>query len=805
MAAKLKSDPHLEIAHVLFIDVVGYSKLLVNEQREVVQQLNQVVRKTPQFRKSEAAGKLIRIPVGDGMALVFFQTPEEPVQCAMEIARALKNHPHIRLRMGVHSGPVDQVKDVNDRLNVAGAGINMAQRVMSCGDAGHILVTKRMAVDLAQDSHWQPHLHELGEVDLKHGEKMGIVNVYTEELGNLQLPEKLAGLRQRRATFVTTPEVITIFRRKHALIAAAVVLAAALGIGFWKLHRPTRPNIGNTSPSVPEKSIAVLPFENLSDDKQNSYFTDGVQDEILADLAKVADLKVISRTSVMLYKTGKPRNLREIGQQLGVAHVLEGSVQRSANRVRVTAQLVDARTDAHLWAQTYDRDLADVFAIQTEIAKTIADQLQAKLSPTEKAAIEQPPTGDLAAFDLYTRAKTLLLSSFFVGGAKDDYLQAVELLNQAVARDPAFLLAYCQLAAAHDQLYLLNLDHTPARLASADAAVQAALRLQPNAGEAHLALAQHLYRGYLDYDHARAEIAIAQRTLPNDPLSFELTGYIARRQGRWEESIRNLERAIELDPRNLYTIEQVALTYQILHRYEQMAVTLDRALAVAPKDVPTRVARARVDLDWRADSRPLHTTIDAILAEKRGAVVSFADAWLDLALCEHDPAAAARALAALSGDTLGTGVGNVTFTRAFGEGLIARLRGDTAAARAAFTASRAEQEDLVRTQPDYAPALCALGLIDAGLGRREDALREGRRGVELLPVARDSLNGAAMIQFFAIICAWTGDKELALQQLAIVAQPPSQLTYGQLRLHPFWDPLRGDPRFEKIVASLAPK
>ena len=799
MAARIKSDPHLEIAHVLFIDVVGYSKLLVNEQREVVQQLTQVVRKTPQFRKSESAGKLIRIPVGDGMALVFFQTPEEPVQCAMEIARALRNHPRIRLRMGVHSGPVDQVKDVNDRSNVAGAGINIAQRVMDCGDAGHILVSKRVADDLAQDSLWQPHLHELGEIEAKHGARLGIVNLYSEEVGNPNPPEKFESLKQKQDASITAADAKNIFGHKRALSVAAILLLAVLGIGFWKFQHQRTSKLTSTSAAVPEKSIAVLPFENLSANQENAFFTDGVQDEILAYLAKVADLKVISRTSVMLYKSGNPRNLREIGQQLGVAHVLEGSVQRSANRVRVTAQLVDARSDAHLWAQTYDRDLADVFAIQSEIAKQIAAQLQAKLSPSEKAAIERPPTADLAAFDLYTRAQPLPLSHAFSTRIKENLLQAVELLNQAIARDPEFLLAYCQLAHAHDQLYFLNLDHTPARLASADAAVQTALRLRPDAGEAHLALADHLYRGYLDYDHARAEIAIAQRTLPNDPLAFELTGYIDRRQGRWEESTRNLERAIELDPRNFFTLQQLSLSYNSLRRYAQMAAVLDRALEIAPKDTDTRIGRAGVDLDWRADPRPLHTTIDIILGEDPAAAPSFAESWLNVALCERDVPACSRALVALADNTYGDGV--VRFNRAFSEGLVARVRGDAVAASAAFTASRTQQEELVRAQPDYAPDLCVLGLIDAGLGRKEEALREGRRAIELLPIARDAINGAYMIEFFAIICAWASEKDLAIQQLAIAAKTPGSLSYGQLKLHPFWDPLRGDPRFEKLVAE----
>jgi TolB-like protein/Tfp pilus assembly protein PilF len=600
-------------------------------------------------------------------------------------------------------------------------------------------------------------------------------------------------------------------RRNAWLLGIAGLLIAALAVGgYWLWHpwkiaaqtkatRATPPSAisAPTNPALREKSIAVLPFENLSANQENAFFTDGVQNEILANLAKVADLKVISRTSVMLYKSGNPRNLREIAEQLGVAHVLEGSVQRSANRVRVTAQLIDARSDAHLWAQTYDRDLADVFAIQSEIAKQIAAELQAKLSPSEKAAIERPPTADLAAFDLYTRAQPLPLSHAFSSRIKENLLQAVELLNQAIARDPEFLLAYCRLAHAHDQLYFLNLDHTPARLALADAAVQTALRLRPDAGEAHLALADHLYRGYLDYDHARAEIAIARRTLPNDPLIFELTGYIDRRQGRWEESTRNLERAIELDPRNFFTLQQISLSYSSLRRYAQMAAVLDRALEIAPKDADTTVGRAQVDLDWRADPRALHTTIEAILAETPAAAADIAEIWLNLALCERDPAAASRALVALSNNTFGDSA--VRFNRAFGEGVIGRMTKDDAKARAAFTPVRAEQEKIVESQPDYAPALCVLGLIDAGLGRKEEALREGRRAVELLPVEKDSINGALMIEYLAMIAAWIGEKDLACEQLAMAIRIPGSLSYGQLKLLPYWDPLRGDPRFDKLV------
>jgi serine/threonine-protein kinase len=553
---------------------------------------------------------------------------------------------------------------------------------------------------------------------------------------------------------------------------------------------------------APEKSIAVLPFENLSRDPDNAFFTDGVQDEILTALARIAHLKVISRTSVMEYKSGIARDLREIGQQLGVAHVLEGSVQRFGNRVRVNAQLVDTHTDAHLWAQSYDRDLADVFAIQSDIAKAIANQLQAKLSVSEQTAIEQPPTTDLTAFLLYNRAKSLLVLTTFSSGLEQKFLQAIDFLNQAVARDPSFLLAYCQLAYTHDQLYFVGFDHTPARLALAEAAIQAAFRLRPTAGEAHLARGENLFRGHLDYDGALAELDIARRTLPNDPRIFQLTGFIQVRQGKYEESLRNRERALQLDPRNLYIAQKVALITRLLRRYTEEAAVLARCLAVNPNDTDTKIARAALDLDWKADPRPMHQLIESIRAENPAAVATVADSWFRYALAERDASAAEAALEALGENTFGNDA--VNFGRSFGEGLIARMTNDDAKARAAFTAARAEQEKRVQAPPDYGPALCILGLIDAGLGRKEQALREGRRAVELLPVAKDSINGLHMIEYFAMIAAWTGEKDLACEQLAIATQLPGYISYGELKLLPWWDPLRGDPCFEKIVNFLAP-
>ena len=585
-------------------------------------------------------------------------------------------------------------------------------------------------------------------------------------------------------------------RRKPAiavLSAALVALAAVMGWNVWKsgLFR-----------AAPEKSIAVLPFENLSHDRDNVYFADGVQDEILTNLARIAELKVISRTSAIHYKSGLERDLRKIGQELGVANVLEGSVQRDGNRVRVNAHLIDARSHRELWGQSYDRDLADVFAIQSEIAMAIADQLHAKLSPNEKSEIERPATSDIAALSLYTRAENLLLTSFS-SAARAKLLEAVDLLNEAVARDPSFFHAYCRLSQIHDQLYLLGFDHTPARLALAEGAIQQASRLRPDAGETHLARAQNLYQGYLNYDGALAELEFARQLLPNDSRIFYLTGLIQRRQGDWEESTRNLERAIDFDPRNFFTLQQIALSYGVLRRYPEEIAVLERALAIEPADVDTKVALAAVQFHWKADTRPLHQAIDSIRATNPGALPSVANDWLSCALAERDIAAARNALDAF-GETLLTDYA-VHLNRPSMEGIIARMSKDEDDAQLAFTRARAEQEKIVEAQPDYGPPLCVLGLIDAALGHKEEALEEGRRAVELLPVEKDSINGQLMIAYLAMIAAWAGDKDLACQQLVIAVRPPSTVSYGQLKLLPFWDPLRGDPRFEKIVASLAPK
>jgi TolB-like protein/class 3 adenylate cyclase/Tfp pilus assembly protein PilF len=807
-------DLQLEIAHLLLIDVVGYSKLLVNEQIELLQELKQLVRSTECFRKAEARGELIRVPTGDGMALVFFHSPEEPARCALEISKALPDHPRIRLRMGIHSGPVGRVTDVNEKANIAGSGINVAQRVLDCGDAGHILLSAHVAEDLCEYRHWQPCLHDLGECEVKYGLRLHLFNLYKDGLGNPQVPEKLRRGRRRPASAVSVRPITAPRWPKGALTSAFLVFAVALTISSLIFFNRAPPATTTRAPApeakalseraaIPEKSIAVLPFENLSAEKENAYFADGVQDEILTGLSRVADLKVISRTSVMQFKAGPRPNLREVATALGVAHVLEGTVQRAGGRVRVNAQLIDARTDSQLWAERYDRDVADVFAIESELAGKIVAQLQAKISPSEKAAIEEKPTADLTAHDLYIRAKTLITTAVFSTPQAESLSEAVRLLNEAIEHDPAFALAYYQLAHTHDLLYFTGADHTPARLALADAAIQSLTRLVPNSGEAHLALAKHLYWGYLDYDRARNELSVAQKSLPNEPWAFVPAGYIDRRQGRWDESTKNLERAIELDPQNPAVLDQLAGNYRYLRRYADEKRVYDRAIAITPKDAALRASRAQIELYWHADPLPLISTIEAHVGENSSEAKHLAWAWIRGALCKRDYDGARRAMDALPID--GCYDDNIPFPRSWCEGVVAQLRGDKAAAHAAFTSARAEAAKVVAEQPNYAEGLCVLGMADAALGNKDEANREGRRAVELMPVSKDAIRGSLLIQYLAVIYAWAGERDLALEQLSVAARIPGQLSYGHLRLHPYWDPLRGDPRFEKIVASLAPK
>jgi TolB-like protein/tRNA A-37 threonylcarbamoyl transferase component Bud32/Flp pilus assembly protein TadD len=587
-------------------------------------------------------------------------------------------------------------------------------------------------------------------------------------------------------------------RNPSITVMAALLLALAvpLGVIVWKSAFVPPPRT---------TGIAVLPFENLSEDKENPSFADGIQDDILTKLAKVSDLKVISRTSVMEYR-GK-QNVREIGEALRVSHILEGSVRRNGSRIRLNAQLIDTRTDHHVWAQEYDRDLNDLFTVETQVAQSIANRLEAKISASEKASIEERPTKDLIAYDLYVRASSLMdwITSTSLSTIEKNLLSAVDLLNQAVARDPSFVRAYCKLAQAHDTFYFQGIDRTPARLALAKSAIDSAFRLKPDSGEAHLALAEHIYYESYDYARARAELALAQRALPNDAEVLWFSAIIDRRQGRWSDVVRKLKRAIELDPRNAARLFSLARNYLFLRDYEQAVETYNRGLVIDPNNISARIQRATIDVDRRADTRTLHNEIEKILVEDpfQAANDEIKRMRFLIALWERDTVGAARATGALpQKDFLGD---TYAFSRDFWVGVFARMKGDTAAARAAFTAARTVQEAQVRAQPDYPSHLAGLGIIDAVLGRKEEALREGRQAIELAPVEKNSIHRAFALTGFALICTWVGERDLAITQLEDVAKMPGGPTYGALRLDPLWDPLRDDPRFEKIVSSLAPK
>jgi TolB-like protein/class 3 adenylate cyclase/cytochrome c-type biogenesis protein CcmH/NrfG len=804
MSTELEPDLQLEIAHVLFMDIVGYSKLLINEQRECLRELSQIVRNTDAFRVAEAAGKLIRLPTGDGMALAFTSTPDAPVRCALQTGKALQPHPDLKVRMGVHSGPVSGLTDVNDRSNVAGSGINIAQRVMDCGDAGHILLSKRVAEDLAQYRHWQSYLHDLGECKVKHGEVISLVNLCNDEVGNPKFPAKLIRARH----LVGASHRPGVGRTWRAPIVVFLLLAAAIG-GWFLLRSPMLKSSGaapalNTASSIPEKSIAVLPFNNLSDNPEIAFFTDGVQEEILSNLAKVADLKVISRTSVMQYKTPRARNLREIGRQLGVAHVLEGSVQRANNRVRINAQLIDARTDAHVWAQRYDRDLADVFAIQSEIAKTIADQLQAKLSSNEEAALDLKPTENLAAYDLYlqaTQSGRNRASSIGSGGAEEAKHQ-IQLLTDAIAHDPGFLAAICLLAQHHLYLHWINADRSVDHLGLAKEQIARAERLQPNSPDVHLTRAVLHYWGARDYASALAELSIAQRSLPNDTRVLFFIALIERRQNNWAAATRRMEQLLTLDPCNISIVSELAGTYGVLLRYADAIKTLDHALAWKPLDFNIGFLRATMDFLWKADLRRWREVIESE-ATKTADPNDVITARVDLALKERDYHRAEQLLQNGGGTEFDD---NGFFTpREWKLALVARGLGEQAKATAAFRAARDRAAAAVREHPADAKALMVLGQIDAALGRKNDALEEGQRAVQSLPVSKDAVNGYQLLARLLTIYVQVGELDRALDSLENGIKQPYAPEYGSLKLDAVWDPLRGNPRFEKLAASLAPK
>lgn len=798
------TDLPVEIAHILFIDIVGYSKLLMNEQSEVLQQLNDVVRRTEQFRAAETTGKLIRIPVGDGMALVFYNGPEAPVRGAVEISQALRDYPQIRLRMGIHSGPVNKVLDVNERSNVAGAGINTAQRVMDCGDAGHILLSKRVADDLAPFGHWRSQLHELGEVESKHGETVFLVNFYNDKVGNRQLPQRLKRTRQEAIGSALGQPAPTVAKARRVPLMAILIGGVALILGglflLSRIGPKTVRNLASPNPeivtSIPEKSIAVLPFENLSTDQENAFFAGGVQDEILTDLAKIADLKVISRTSVMKYKSGPERSLRDIARALGVAHVVEGSVQRSGGMIRVHAQLIDARTDAHIWAEHYDRDIADVFAIQSEIAQKIAEQLRTKLSPQEKAGIAERPTADLSAYALYSQARAI---EVWADRPEKNLARKIQLLQQAVEHDPKFVLAWCELSKLQADLAMF--EDADNHLAAARRAAETALKLRPDLGQPHLALAYYYESNRAERERAYGELSIARRTLPNDALLFRILSQLDKRRNRWDDALAESRKAYELDPLNEETAYHLSDTYRSMRLYperEKLEQGVEASNGIAWSSLA--IAENRLDTGDPAAAQSFLSKIPIDFSPTD-------EIWFtrfSAAVYQRDYDAADQVLAAIPPE-MAEQMFDAKPPDSSADAFLARARGDQQKAQALYSAIREKVSAKWAGPPQKYFEIAKAARLDAGSGKKQEAINEALRAVELCPIAQDSLFGPDVVRTLALVYAWTGEPGLAIEQLEIIAKVPAGPSYGELKFDPTWDSLRRDPRFEKIVASLEPK
>ena len=797
MSTEVKKEIQLEIAHVLFIDIVGYSKLPITEQRALIERLNQIVRGTDEFQAAEAAGHLIKIPTGDGMALVFYHSPEAPVECALEISRALKEHQELRLRMGIHSGPVSGVMDVSGKANVAGTGINMAQRVMDCGDAGHILLSKHVAEDLEQYPHWESHLHDLGECEVKHGIRVWIANLYTQELGNPAVPEKLmaaqvAAARKKR----------TALRRRYVGAAALVVAAVAIGLIVLRHKRPL-PTAGS---AIPEKSIAVLPFENRSEDKANAYFADGIQDEILTRLSKIADLKVISRTSTQHYKSA-PENLPEIARQLGVAHILEGSVQKSGDAVRVNVQLIKAANDSHLWADTFDRKLTDIFSVESEVAKAIADQLRAKLTGQEQEVLAAKPTDNPQAYDVYLRGLVYTLKTASTPGTA---LAAQKYLREAVRLDSKFALCWARLSLVNSRSYItLNLQPTVALRNEARDAAENAVNLQPNLGEAVMAKGFYHYACLKDYETAARYFEQARQLMPNSSEIAASLAYVSRRRGDWERSASYFNEAERLDPRNVNLLTQHALLYKILRRFPEALRKLDQILEIAPGDVDTLVQKAAIaqaegDLPRASallsplhlgadDTTSLETQVYQAILERRPAQII---PRLKEILATPDPA-------------LGFYNGELRFWLGWAEEVL----GDHSAAQQTWRQARSELEPFLKQQPENYNLIGDLALTNMFLGDKTSAFALIEQAKAAVPLEKDALDGPVPIEILARVAAQMGEPDRAIAALQKILSTPYEealaasagLTPALLRLDPMFDPLRQDPRFQKLIASDAPK
>jgi TolB-like protein/Tfp pilus assembly protein PilF len=783
MTSGRSPDAKFEIGHVLFIDIVGYSKLLINEQSEQIQTLKEIVRGTEQFRLAQAEGKLLRLPTGDGGALVFRNSLEAPVLCSMEIARALKDYPKLRVRMGIHSGPVNEITDLNEQANIAGAGINIAKRVMDCGDAGHILLSKHVAEDLEQYPQWRSLLHELGDCEVKHGVRVGLVNLYGDEIGNPELPKKLQVLKHRART-------------RWTAIATALPLLAAIIAAFVIVSKKSP----KSTSTISEKSIAVLPFENRSEDKANAYFADGIQDEILTRLSKIADLKVISRTSTQHYKSA-PENLPEIAKQLGVAHIVEGSVQKANDAVRVNVQLIKAANDSHLWADTYDRKLTDIFSVESEVAKAIADQLRAKLTGPEEQVIAAKPTENVEAYDAYLRGLAYNLKA---ANSAANSRAAQKYLREAVHLDSKFALGWALLSYVDARGYLTQtLQPTIALREEAQQAAETALTLEPNLGEALHAKGYYHYACLKDYDTAARFFEQARHLLPNSSRIPESLAYVTRRRGEWERSESYFNEAERLDPRNVYVLGQHGQSYIALRRFPEALHKFDQILNIIPDDMDTlavkgSVAQAEGDLP-RASAllAPLHPPVDdsnVLYAQVYQAILERRSAQiiprLKEILAKPDPA-----------------WGYATGEMRFWLGWAQEVAGDDAGARESWQQARSELEPFLKEQPENYNLIYDLALTNMGVGDKNAALALSEQAIAVMPVEKDAFDGPAPIEILARVAARMGEPDRAIAALQKILSLPYEgplgggqcpLTPALLRLDPMFDSLRNDPRFQKL-------
>ena len=801
-------DLQLEIAHVLLIDVVGYSKLLVNEQIEQLQELNQIVRSTECFRAAETSDKLTRVPTGDGMALLFFRSPEEPARCALEISRTLTDHAHIQVRMGVHSGPVSQVTDVNDRTNIAGAGINIAQRVMDCGDAGHILLSKHLADDLAEYRHWRPHLHDLGECEVKYGLRLHLVNLYKDDLGNPHLPEKLKrGKRWKQAAVLVRP--ISAPRwPKVLLVVALVVSAVALMFSVSFFLRRASPDVAqphvqeSAASSISEKSIAVLPFENRSDEKANAYFADGIQEEILTRLSKIADLKVISRTSTQHYKSA-PENLPEIARQLGVAHILEGSVQKSGDTVRVHVQLIKAANESHLWADTFDRKLTDIFSVESDVAKAIAEQLRAHLTGQEEKVIAAKPTDNPEAYDAYLRGLAYTLKP---ATTVANTLGAQKHLREAVALDATFALCWALLSYVDSVSYLsFSVEPTTALREEARQAAETALTLQPDLGEAMLAEGQYYYAFLKDYDTAVSYFERARPLLPNSSKIPEALAYVARRRGQWDRSDAYFNEAERLDPRNVNLLTQHALLDIERRNFSLALRKLDYILDITPGDVDTLAYKAAV-AQAEGDLPRASAMLDGLrpTADQSEAL----ETQVYQAILKRQPAPMIRRLTEILASP-DPSLGYINSELYFWLGWVQEVAGDKAAAQQSWRHARSELESFLNKQPDNISIIADLTWTNLGLGNPSAALALAERAAATFPLEKDAINGSTALDIVARCAALRGDHDRAISVLQKLLSIPHTgvlasgmpLTPALLRLDPMFDGLRNDPRFQKLVSA----